>query len=85
MHSAAIAQLVDRLLATKPLSLGAARARTACTIESIDPQGPKYLSLKLIAPAPLAATHTVPAQYTTLQLGELAPRFFVIASPPARP
>jgi NAD(P)H-flavin reductase len=64
----------------------APRARRACPILSLEPDGPGALRLRLGLDDPAhRASLRVPGQYTTLQIGALEPRFSVIAQAPDLP
>ncbi len=63
----------------------APRARTRAPILALTPEGPRYMRLRVaLHRQDFAAALTHPAQYTTLQYGDLEPRFLAIATAPAR-
>ena len=79
-----ILRLSERIAASWPaLAAHAERERWIGHIARLEPAGDPYLSLEVSMTPAQAARLRHPAQYTTLGVGELAPRFLVVASAPA--
>ena len=63
----------------------ASRERRRAEIADLRREGSRYWRLSLHVEQPWRSAHARPAQYVTLKLGELAPRYIALASAPSEP